>query len=317
MSFLPNAELFLMEADGLLHLDDERVEEWVDVSFPLEGRRDAWNRVCANWLDRLAEALPGNYRGIESDHFFLVADLDKGRRDGLIHLAERAWKTLKESLGSAARLSGPGKQVVLAFNNRKTMFQFAGPYLPEGKLASFAGLYIRQVCPLILIQDTGGATSTLVHELLHAAVSHLLLPQWLEEGLAQAFEVDHGVTPEFLLTPEDAKKCRAYWRKRGLERFWSGEGFHRAGRCITESYRLAQILARLLLDDAKPGWWGLGRARQQKLIRFLETARVDDAGDAAARDALGYGIVSLAERFLGPMSATTSDEPEDPEPNEA
>lgn len=317
MSFLPNAELFLIKADGLLHLDDERVEEWVDVSFPLDERRDAWNRVCANWLDRLAEELPGNYRGIESDHFFLVADLDKGRRDDLIRLAEHAWSSLQQVLGTAVRLSSPGKQVVIAFNSRKTMFQFAGPYLPEGKLASFAGLYIHQICPLVLLQDNGGVSSALVHELLHAAVAHLSLPQWLDEGLAQSFEVDHGVTPEFVLTPEEANNCRSYWRKKGLDRFWSGEGFHRQGRCSAESYRLARILARLLLDDAKPGWWGLGRARQQKLIRFLETARVDDAGDAAARDALGYGIVSLAERFLGQMSATTSDEPEDPEPNEA
>lgn len=301
-------EQFLIQAEGLLHLDDERVQEWIDTSFPEEERRDAWNQVCSKWLDSLAEEFPGNYRGIESDHFFLVADLDKGRRDALIHLAERAWKTLQEVLGSAALLSSPGKQVVIAFNSRKTMFQFAGPYLPEGKLASFAGLYIHQPCPLILLQDTAGATSALVHELLHAAVAHLSLPQWLEEGLAQSFEADHGVTPVFMLTPEDAKTCRSYWRKRGLERFWSGEGFHRPGRMSVESYRLALILARLLLDDAKPGWWGLGRSRQLKLIRFLETARADDAGDAAARAAFGYGIVALAERFLGSLQTTVLSE---------
>ncbi len=308
---MSSVESYLFDIEGLAHLDDERVEKWIEQAFPLEGRREAWNRVCSDWLDQLAEQLPGNYRGIESDHFFLVADLDLGQRDRLIQLAERAWKSLREILGSAARLSSPGRQVIIAFNNRKTMFQYAAPYYPEGKLAAFVGLFLRRPCPLILMQDGLGATSTLVHELLHAAVSHLALPQWVEEGLAQTFEVDHGATAEFLLTPEDARTCRSFWRKRGLKRFWSGEGFHRAGQSSTESYRLAQILARLLLDDAKPGWWGFGQARRQRFIRFLENAKAVDAGEAAAREALGFGIVDLAERFLGAPLTTTRSEVEE------
>lgn len=302
---------FLFDVDGLIHLDGKRVGEWITAGFPSERRRDVWNQVCTQWLDLLAEQLPGTCRGIESEHFFLVAEVTRGRRDRLIQMAEQAWSTLREILGDAVRLSSPGKQVILAFNRRSVLYQYAAPYFPEGKSPTVSGVFCPLACPLILIRDADQAVATLVHELLHASVTHLTLPEWLEEGLAQIFELDHGEYGASLLTPEEANNCRSFWRTHELSQFWYGRGFHQAGRYSEESYRLARILARLLLDDAKPGWWGLGRARQQRFIRFVVNARAEDAGEESAQSAYGHGIAAIAERFLGSLTESSEMEPDE------
>jgi hypothetical protein len=294
---------FLTNGDGLPHLNAAVAEEWITTVTQPDDRTGLWNEVCRQWLDVLAPSLGPTFSGVETDHFFVVADTKLGRRNDLADHAEKCRAALFSVLGSAAAFSAPGKQVILAFSLLKTMYRFAGPLFPEGDHGSFAGLHVRGIVPLVLTIDAQGVESILAHELLHASVSHLDLPLWLEEGLAQTFEVDLGHGQPLLITPEDARECRTFWLETGLARFWDGAGFGLPGEIQKESYRLAQILVRLLLDDAKPGFFGWGRARQLRFTSFVRAAKCDDAGAVAYREVFGQPMVALAERFLGKLPA--------------
>jgi hypothetical protein len=128
------------------------------------------------------------------------------------------------------------------------------------------------------------------------------MPQWLEEGLAQVFE--HDMTGRHLLEVDEemAARHKRYWGRHGLAAFWSGEAFSRPGKVQELSYQLAEVLVRLLLEDARPGWFGQRKKARQRLMTFLATAAAADWGEAAARDSLGQGLVELAARFLGPAA---------------
>ena len=139
---------------------------------------------------------------------------------------------------------------------------------------------------------------TVAHELTHSALSHLDLPQWLEEGLTQLFEHDLGNKP-FALDPKEVREQKAYWRQEGLEQFWTGAGFSSPGDVQKYSYQLAEILLRLLLVEYQPRWFGFDRAPVLKLMNFLRNAQRDDYGEAAAREYLGLSLDEIAERSLG------------------
>lgn len=93
----------------------------------------------------------------------------------------------------------------------------------------------------------------------------------------------------FHLAGEAAEELRAFWRDRGLNEFWWGKGFHSVEGFQEPSYRLAQVLFRLLLAD-----------HRRKLPDFIRAAREEDSGDDAARTCLGFGLSELAAQFLGP-----------------
>lgn len=144
--------------------------------------------------------------------------------------------------------------------------------------------------------------NTLAHELIHASLHHRSMPQWLEEGFAQMFE--HDMTGRSLLhvDGEMARRHKRYWRKHGLDEFWRGGGFSAPGRVQQLSYELAEILVRLLVDEARPRWFGFVREPQRRFFAFVRQADESDCGEAACREHLQYGLGDLAARFLGPGS---------------
>jgi hypothetical protein len=161
----------------------------------------------------------------------------------------------------------------------------------------FRGFY-----PHVALLHLGWSQSplTIAHEWLHAGVAHLELPPWLEEGLAQMFEHDYAGSAAAYLDPQEIGKNRAYWQKRGLSAFWSGESFRAPGKVQSYSYQMAEVFVRLIFSDHKPGWFGRGKEKRLRLLAFLKYAHHEDAGQAAAQEYFGYRIEDLAARFLGP-----------------
>jgi hypothetical protein len=151
----------------------------------------------------------------------------------------------------------------------------------------------------------------------HASLVHLTLPQWIEEGLAQMFEHDMAPRPQPLLDARAARQHKHVWGRRGLNEFWFGDGFYSAGRVQELSYKLEEVLVRLLIEDFRPRWFGWDRAPQRRLVAFLRAADATDGGEAAAREHLGMGLGELASRFLGPgdweprEAKTPADQPVD------
>jgi hypothetical protein len=141
--------------------------------------------------------------------------------------------------------------------------------------------------------------NTLAHELTHVALHRWTMPQWIEEGLAQMFEHDMTGRGVLMLDSEKVARHKRFWQKHGLDAFWSGSGFHAPGKLQELSYQLAEIVVRLMVEDARPRWFGLAREQQQRFFAFLRSAAAEDCGAAACEEHLRVPLGALAARFLG------------------
>src|SRR5687768_11102477 len=90
---------------------------------------------------------------------------------------------------------------------------------------------------------------TLVHELTHHCVTHLPIPVWLNEGVAQRLQraivgvyaprahegasshywaaISNWVPP--LMWDELAEKHHAFWNEQNIQEFWAGTSFNQSG----------------------------------------------------------------------------------------
>jgi hypothetical protein len=280
----------------------EILSTWVNTRVEPPDRAAAWTDIARQWLDKLRPALGRGYRVHESDHFLLLAPQAEPPADLLARFAEKCRLELVTSLPRVAAFRMPGKQVVLTLKDPEAYYKYLSVYYPEGHHGGSAGVHVREGYRHVALCGTELALleNTLAHELTHAALSHLSLPQWVEEGLAQRFE--HDMTGRALLqvTPEMAQEHKRFWKKRSLDLFWRGEGFSRPDKAQRLSYQLAEILLRLLIEDSRPSWFGLVKGQRQRFLAFLREADVCDCGETAAREQLRCGLSDLAGRFLGP-----------------
>lgn len=141
---------------------------------------------------------------------------------------------------------------------------------------------------MVLVFSRWNWRRVVIHEMTHVLLSHLDIPQWIEEGLAQIFK--DQVLHEASFTPTHAlqREHRAYWQEHTLDRFWGGAAFHGVDEGRRLAYSLAETLVRILLRD-----------QAARFRSFLGAARYADAGDAASREHLGRGLADVAADFLG------------------
>jgi hypothetical protein len=261
----------------------------------------AWADVVDQWLERLAEALGPGYVQYVTRRVILLSPPTIPPPPRLVELAEACRGTLQHLLpGVADFLDRPSLIIVL--NDEDSYYRYLSAYYPEGNYGASAGVCIREGYPHIAIRNyrTNSIGRVLAHEMTHASLTHLRMPQWIEEGLAQMFEHDAAGEDTFRLGSKDAAKQKGYWGRHGLDDFWRGDGFYHPGRVQTLNYQLAEVLVRILLEDHKPRWFGFSKGKQRELMSFLREARIDDCGEEAAKAHLGFSLGELARRFLGP-----------------
>lgn len=296
--------------DGLPLPQWDIVQSWIDSRCAPGERAAAWTSVSRQWLGELGPALgsegsddvgDSDYEQIESPNFLALVPRGDPSGRGLLPFAERCRAALLGSLQAIARFDAQGKQVVLVMRDTDDYYRYVSLYHEDGEYGGSAGIHIREGRPHVVLQGGHGPAreSTLAHELTHAALMHLSMPQWLEEGLAQMFE--HGMTGQspLIVDAEMAAKHKRYWGARGLEEFWFGEGFSSPGEVQKLSYQLAEILVRLLVEEGRPRWFGFAREPQRRFLAFLREAHIEDCGAEACRERLGYPLEELAGRFLG------------------
>jgi hypothetical protein len=285
--------------EGLPRPRWDLIETWAE-SRPEDEQRDAWTAAARQWLTHLSESLGDAYAIAESDEFAIMA-ADSETAGALMWFAGKCRTRLQSILGSVARFSAPGKQVAISFGSVDDYYRYVSPFFPEGENRTTGGLQIREGYSHVVLHGPNlwENENTLAHELTHASLQHLSMPQWLEEGLAQMFE--HDMTGRGLLevTAEMAQRHKRYWGKHGLDDFWRGDGFIRTGKVVELSYQLAEILVRLLVEDSRPRWFGLVREPQHRFFAFLMEVKDVDCGAEACRECLGFGLSDLAARFLG------------------
>lgn len=270
---------------------------------PADVQPAAWADATRQWLGTIREWIGERYAVFESEHFQMLAWAGEEFGEQLLRHAEYCRRSLRDLFPEIARFAEPGKHVVLAFPDPRVYYTYLSGFYPdEGEFGGSVGMHIRAGYPHIV---TCGVTlfnvqAIVAHELTHAALHHLGSPQWVEEGIAQLVEQAAMGRPPLEVTPEIARNHKRYWGRYGLEAFWWGGGFHLPGRPQQLSYELAEILMRLLIDEHRPGWFGIGRGKRDRLIGFLKVARQDDAGQDAAITHLRYSLGVLAAKYLGP-----------------
>lgn len=283
------------------------IESWVESQHSPDHHREAWTVAARAWLNHLAETLGKPYSTAESGSFLLLTP-DRTSANSLLSFAEACRERLLSILSGVAGFDVYGKLVVIVLQNADDYYRYISPFFPEGEHGASAGVHIREGYSHIALfgKQLWMIENTVAHELTHAALFHLGMPQWVEEGLAQT--VEHDMTHRGLLAvdSEMAARHKRYWSRHGLDDFWRGEGFSRSGKVQELSYQLAEILARLMLEDARPRWFGWVKAPQQRYFEFLQQAGTADCGESACREHLGCGLSDLAARFLGEGSWSPS-----------
>lgn len=281
---------------------------WIERQ-PAEKQVELWNDVARQWFEHLGRAAGEDYAWCEGKQTIVFGPRDDRLYRNLIACGDASQKSLLALLPGIAEFRTPGKLLVLAWEGRDDYYRYVSRFDSDGSYGASAGMHIRgEHAHIALLQVPGDSPlATLAHETTHAALEHLELPIWIEEGLAQMFESDMGSRRPLLLDPEQAKKHRKYWNRNGLDGFWFGDCFQRSGDAQELSYQLAEVLVRLLFSDHRPGWFI--RTKQKQLLAFLAAANRNDGGRDAALEYLDYGIDELAEKFLGPIELEQKPKP--------
>jgi hypothetical protein len=253
-------------------------------------------------LEKLREALCRGHRLDEGDHFQVLARRRRGLGEALLGVAEECRQALLDELPGVAAFRAPGKQLLVSLPTADTYYSYIAPFFPEGHHGGSAGVYVKEGYPHVALcgRSFYMLRFILIHELTHASLGHLSTPAWLQEGLAQTYARKWDGNLPLEVGGAKARRHQRFWGRHGLGAFWRGEAFTRPGKMQLRSYELAEILVRLLFEEARPRWFGLDRRPRRRLLAFLEQSAVADCGEQAARAQLGIGLSDLATRFLGP-----------------
>jgi hypothetical protein len=281
------------------------IAAWVDSQVAPDDQFEVWTGVARQWLERLGEALGTEYEIHESTHCLLLAPLADAAPEVLLRLLESSRHALLSILDGVAEFRTPGKLVAIVLPNTQPYYAYVSAFDSEGHHGGSAGMQIREGYPHVVACGRNLATlqNTLAHEMTHAALAHLTMPLWLEEGLTQMFEEDMTGRQPLMLDGEIARRHKRYWSKHGLECFWQGTGFSQPGKVQELCYQLSEILLRLLASEHRPRWFGFDRGPQRRLLAFLREADASDCGQAAAQEHLRISLADLAAKFLGPGAA--------------
>src|SRR5262245_54552988 len=290
--------------EGLPRPQWDLIGAWVESRHDPPGQRDAWIEAIRQWLTHLGNELGPSYETAESDEFLILAPKEDSAPDTLCWFAEKCRERLLPMLAGVANFDVPGKQVVVALREQKEYYQYISAFCAEGEHGGSAGMHIRVGYPHVAMhgKDLWMLENTLAHELTHVALHMRSMPEWLEEGFAQMVEHDLTGRSPLHVNEEMAERHKRYWTRHGLDDFWRGEGFARPGKVQELSYQLAEILVRLLVEDARPRWFGLVREPLHRFSAFLSEVADVDCGQEAARKNLKLELSDLAARFLGPGS---------------
>jgi tetratricopeptide (TPR) repeat protein len=288
----------LSEIPGAFHLPSpnwETIEAWINQHIAEKDRPLAWSEAVAQWLLVLNSALGGSYHIQESAKLLMFCPRDFRQTAALLDYSESGLGAIGQLLGDVGPARWRGPIPVLLFGDRDTYFTYLSQFYPEGEWGGSGGMCFKEGYVHIALHPgtVDGLQIVIAHEITHAYLAHLPLPQWLEEGITQMMEGmlhSHG---GFSLDAEKAQQVKNYWRENGLRAFWWGDGFVLPDEAQQFSYRLAAILFHLIANDYR-----------QALPSFLRHAHSDDAGESAAQEFLGKSLADLAAQFLGPGTWT-------------
>lgn len=276
--------------NGFSQPDWKAITAFVERTVLPEGEDQAWRDVVSQWLGQLRSDLGGDYRPYES-HRFIVLSCLSPRESGLVlRFAEHALDVIGQQLGDLAWKIKGAKYPLLIFEDQDDYYSYLLHFHPDGTHASSGGAclstgYVHIAAPHRNLTD---AKAMLAHELTHACVAHLSLPNWLNEGLAVTLEKATVGGREFIVDHELVLRHQTFWNRESIQRFWAGTSIDVPGESNELTYSLAEIFVHLLAND-RPAF-----------LDFVQTADASDAGQTAALECLDTDLGDVACEFLGP-----------------
>ncbi len=257
---------------------------------------DYYDAAAMHWLDALAQALPADYRQSGTQDFLLLSAQPPREAALVLRSCTQALRAIRESLGALADDVGLGRHVVLVFASQDDYYAYLSQYRHDGDEAPMSsGVFINAGYGHFASWHDGldELEAVVVHELTHALLAHLPMPEWLHEGFA--VNVEQTLLPRLadprlaLYRPDEmAARHAAWWDATTIQTFWSGAAFHTANDGADLAYDLARTITALAAreDDAA-------------FRAFAAVATREDAGASAAESALGYPLAHLVEAVLG------------------
>jgi len=255
-----------------------------------------YDAAAAHWLDVLADALPADYRQTGATDFLLLSTQSAREAALVLRSCTQALRAIKKSLGPLACDSGNGRYIVLVFASQDDYDAYVSQYQGEGEEAPMSsGVFINAGHGHFASWHDGldELEAVVVHELTHALLAHLPMPEWLHEGFA--VNVERTLLPRLadprlaLYRPDEmAARHADWWNATTIQAFWSGAAFHTVGEGVELAYELAREITALA-----------AREDETAFRAFAAIADGHDAGSAAAIDTLGYPLEHLIEAVLG------------------
>jgi len=296
--------------DGFSRPDWKLIGDAIQSLEGADDRREAWREVALQWLEKLRGELGGSYHLTASCRCALLSALDKLAARRLLDFCETAAAAIREILREVAWESFDGLRVIIAFAEEDDYYQYVSGFCSEGEHPTSIGVHIQRGYPhvALLFETELRSAQTIVHELTHHCLSHLPIPRWLNEGVAQHLQktIGEAYVPSSsqsasdaywgmvsgwkppLLCDDLAERHFGFWNQERIQGFWAGTSFREPGDSVQLSYNLAEILVHFLIEKGGD------------FLAFIRSAHADDAGQTAAWDCLGCCLGETVGTFLGP-----------------
>jgi len=287
----------LQAFNGVPMPDWSAVDAWAGAIGGPDHRAPAIDAVRRGWLLHLRDALGPHFWLQESPHALILSALEPAVADATARYVATARGRVQRVLGTLARYPEGERSVVIVFEDSADYYHYVSGYYPEdGEFAFSGGMFIDAGCPhfVTVRADLAQVEPVIAHELTHAALAHLRLPLWLDEGLAVNTERRVASVAPPMHTPREMhEKHQAFWGDEEIQQFWDGASFQRTDDGNLLSYDLARILVEQL-----------SRASWDQFQQFAAHADRVDAGDGSAREHLGVDLGTVASALLDRPAST-------------
>jgi len=286
----------LLQANGWVALDWAVVDAWLEgIADPAD--RQAARLACQRaWLMHLRDAMGPHAALYETEGELLLSTLDPRTAQATAEFVARTRQRVSRVLGSLAAPEPGFKSILVVFDSEDDYYHYAAAYDgDEGESAFSGGMFIHAGCPHFVTRrdDLARIEPVIAHEMTHAALAHLRLPLWLDEGIA--VNTEHRLTGATRgeHTPQQMQRLhQRFWGEAEIQQFWDGSSFRRPD----EGNKLSYDLARIIVEQLGKTW--------EPFAAFVASAQRQDAGAQAARDTLGIDlgafVCALLERDAAP-----------------
>lgn len=258
------------------------------MEFSDAERNTFWADLGREWMHLLRPCFGSDYKIYESSNFWLVSDQPEKMCRLLINWAETTRAKVLNLVDVGATKHLFGKCPIIVVSDLNAYDQYCAFYIPEDQLGPSGGVFLNHGYGHFIFpfHNINQAEPVLVHELAHSLVSHLPLPPWVNEGVAQLCEniISHsdGLDYEKIKDIKDT-----FWTTKTIQEFWSGAGFCRFDDGQLLNYHLAREVTRELAAD------------RVRFLAFLVEVDADDFGAAALLKHFNLTASDLLADYLG------------------